>query len=148
LHEKTKLLFVGRLSVQKNIPQLLGSLEGISDQFETHIVGNGALEHDLKLLVKNLRLHNIIFHGRKDGNDLIKLYRESDIFLLPSNREGMPLVLLEAMAMSLPIIATKVTGNRDVVMNNKNGLLVPLNDIVAFRNSLLKIKTDKNCIEK
>jgi glycosyltransferase involved in cell wall biosynthesis len=64
------------------------------------------------------------------------------MFVLPSEREGMPLVILEAMAMGLPVVATDVTGTKDIVANGKNGLLVPFGDVAAFRSALQKIKAD------
>ena len=82
------------------------------------------------------------FHGRVDGADLRELYRNADVFVLPSEREGMPLVLLEALAMGLPIVATDVPGNRELVSSGQNGLLVPLGDAAALRQALLSITTD------
>jgi glycosyltransferase involved in cell wall biosynthesis len=146
--ERPKLLFVGRLGYQKNIPQLLSALKGVSGQFETVLVGSGELETELKSLAKELELKNVTFAGRKDGTELLKFYDDADIFVLSSEREGMPLVLLEAMAMGLPIVATDVTGNRDVVVNGENGLLVPFNDADAFREALLKIKSDKKLYKR
>ena len=60
----------------------------------------------------------------------------------------MPLVLLEAMAMGLPIVATNVTGSRDVVKDGQNGLLIPYDDTFSFRLTLLKIKNSDNLYEK
>ncbi|MFA5750357.1 MAG: glycosyltransferase family 4 protein, partial [Candidatus Shapirobacteria bacterium] len=148
LHKKPRLLFVGRLGLQKNIPQLLRALEGVSEQFETIIVGEGNLEADLKELAKDLNLKNITFTGRADGEKLLNYYKQSDFFVLSSEREGMPLVLLEAIAMGLPIVATDVTGNRDVVENDKNGLLVPLNNVKAFQSALLKISHSEKLYSK
>lgn len=148
MHKKPRLLFVGRLDDQKKVHQLLHALDGISDQFETTLVGNGELELELKNLAKELKLENVTFAGRKDGEDLLDYYREADIFVLSSEREGMPLVLLEAMAMGLPIVATNVTGSRDVVKNQENGLLVPYNDTDAFRKALLQIVSDEKSYQQ
>lgn len=148
LHKKPKLLFVGRLGIQKNIPQLLKALKGVSEQFKTIIVGEGNLESKLKKLTKDLKLKNVSFVGRADGQKLLNYYKKSDIFVLPSEREGMPLVLLEAIAMGLPVVATDVTGNRDVIENNKNGLLVPLNDTKAFQSALLKLSRNEKLYSK
>ena len=144
LHKKPRLLFVGRLDIQKNVQLLLNALDGISEQFETTIVGEGSLSSDLRKMAKSLKLKNIKFVGRKDDKELLNYYKRSDIFVLPSEREGMPLVLLEAMAMGLPIVATNVTGTRDVVKNGKNGYLVPLGNVESFRSALLKITSNKS----
>lgn len=123
LAKKPRLLFVGRLSPQKNITQLLNALDGISEKFETNIVGDGILKQALMQEAEDLNLKNIRFLGRKSGRDLIEIYKNSDIFVLPSEREGMPLVLLEAMAMGLPVVATDVVGIRDLIKDNKLGKL-------------------------
>ncbi|HUC95543.1 MAG TPA: glycosyltransferase family 4 protein [Candidatus Saccharimonadia bacterium] len=147
LPNKPKLLFVGRLSFQKNLQQLLEALNGISEEFSTNIVGEGELGKELKKTAKTLKLKNVEFNGRADGKKLLDYYKRADIFVLPSEREGMPLVLLEAMAMGLPIVATDVVGNKDVVKNNKNGLLVPYDDHLAFQKALLRVKSDTRLYE-
>lgn len=144
MHKKPRLLFVGRLSYQKNLTQLLDALDGISDQFETTIVGDGELKRELKAQARKLRLKNLTFAGFARGKKLRSFYEQADIFVLPSEREGMPLVLLEAMAAGLPIVATRVTGNKDVVKHNKNGLLVPYGNASALRAALLKLGASKS----
>jgi len=147
IHKKPRLLFVGRLNFQKNIQQLLHALDGVSDQFETTIIGDGELGPELKELTNSLGLKNVTFAGRKEGEELLNYYKAADIFVLPSEREGMPLVLLEAMAMGLPVVATNVTGSRDVIKDGENGLLVPYDDADAFREALLKIESDSKSYE-
>jgi glycosyltransferase involved in cell wall biosynthesis len=142
LHSKPRLLFVGRLCVQKNLLLFLRALDGVSEQFETTLVGEGELEAELKQAVGDLRLHNVRFHGRADGAELRELYRNADVFVLPSEREGMPLVLLEALAMALPIVATDIAGSRDVVLHGQNGILAPLGDSSALRQALLRVTGD------
>src|SRR5579885_2487006 len=144
LHKKPRLLFVGRLEKQKNIPQLLHALRGISEKFETFVVGEGSLLSEHKKSAKELGLKDINFVGRADGKKLLNYYKKSDIFVLPSEREGMPLALLEAMAMGLPVVATNVNGNRDVIKNNINGFLVKLHDVHGLRFALLQLRSNKN----
>jgi glycosyltransferase involved in cell wall biosynthesis len=144
LHAKPRLLFVGRLAIQKNLILLLRALNGISHQFETTLVGEGELETELKQAVGEMRLENVRFHGIADGAELRELYRSADVFVLPSEREGMPLVLLEALAMGLPIVATDIPGNRDLVVDGQNGLLVPPEDPVSLRRALLHVTADPN----
>jgi rhamnosyl/mannosyltransferase len=148
IRQKPRLLFVGRLSVQKNIQQLLYALQGVSDQFKTDIVGDGELREELEGLIENLKLVNVTFHGHTTGKKLLKFYEQADIFVLPSEREGMPLVLLEAMAARLPIVATNVTGISDLVLNDENGLLVPYGDFKVLQTALLKLHSDKIVYEK
>ena len=136
---KPRLLFVGRLDIQKNVPLFLRALAGVSGHFETTLVGAGELEGQLKQAAAELQLKNVHFHGRADGSELRELYRNADVFVLPSEYEGMPLVLLEALAMGLPIVATDIPGNRDLVVHGGNGLRVPLGDPPALREALLRV---------
>jgi len=148
LHTVPQLLFVGRLSTQKNVGQLLRALQGISHTVETHIVGDGELRAEHEALAASLQLQNVQFHGRLDGEPLREMYRQADIFVLPSQREGMPLVLLEALAGGLPIVGTDVTGIRDMVAHGENGLLVPLGDDDALRRAIVTAVGDASMYQK
>jgi glycosyltransferase involved in cell wall biosynthesis len=143
-HPKPRLLFVGRFTVQKNLPLLLRALAGVSERFETTLVGDGEAGADLKQLAAGLGLQNVRFYGRADGDELRELYRTADIFVLPSEREGMPLVLLEALAMGLPVVATDIPGIRDVITDGVNGVLVPPHDAAALRTALLSVAADRD----
>jgi glycosyltransferase involved in cell wall biosynthesis len=143
LHSPPRLLFVGRLAVQKNVAMLLHSLEGISERFDTTLVGDGNLKVELREMARTLQLRNVHFHGRADGDELLDLYRQADIFVLPSEREGMPLALLEAMAMALPTVATDIAGTRDVIADQETGILVPLHDSGAMREALVQLSTNE-----
>lgn len=141
------LLFAGRLSPQKNVKQLLRALEGISEDFKTIIVGDGELKPDLVALAQKLTLKNIQFVGRATGKEMQQRYKQADLFVLPSIKEGMPLVLLEALAGGLPVVATNVLGNKDLVKDGDNGLLVPLHDVEALRQALRRVKDNPSLYE-
>ncbi len=142
------ILFAGRLSPQKNVSQLLYALEGVSEKFNTLIVGHGELERDLKSLSSQIKLQNVTFAGLINSKDMLEVYKRSDIFVLPSQEEGMPLVLLEAMAMKMPIIATNVVGSRDVVCDNVNGFLVEYDDPLSLRQALLELCDNPKLYQK
>jgi glycosyltransferase involved in cell wall biosynthesis len=142
LHRKPRLLYVGRLNYQKNLTLLLMVLAQLPN-VSADIVGDGEEFKKLNDLSNQLKLKNITFKGRVDKKDLPKLYNESDIFVLTSVREGMPLVLLEAMASGLPCVVTDVPGSRDLIINNKNGFVVKPNSELDFRLAILKIINDR-----
>jgi glycosyltransferase involved in cell wall biosynthesis len=96
----------------------------------------------LRETADRLRLQNVRFHGRADNAELRGLYQDADVLVLPSEREGMPLVLLEALAVGLPIVATDIPGNRDVVLPGRTGLLVPPSDPAQLRRALLEVTGD------
>jgi glycosyltransferase involved in cell wall biosynthesis len=145
---RPRLLFVGRLSVQKNLPLLLDALEGVSERFDTVLVGSGELEAALRARADRLGLVNVTFAGRADGEALRSSYAEADVFVLPSEREGMPLALLEALAMALPTVATDIPGSRDVVVDGELGTLVGLGDPAALRAALVAVTSDAATYER
>jgi glycosyltransferase involved in cell wall biosynthesis/peptidoglycan/xylan/chitin deacetylase (PgdA/CDA1 family) len=110
-----KLLFVGRLSPQKNVARLLRAMALVEAGVSLRIVGDGVERDALLALADELELSNVEFVGSKAGAELVEEYRSADAFVLSSDREGMPLVVLEAMAASLPVIGTDVMGVADTV---------------------------------
>jgi len=122
------LLFVGRLHSQKNITILIESINIVTNKIPDLtllIVGKGPEESLLKKKVKDLNLtNNIKFLGEIKGKHLIKIYKSSHIFVLPSIYEGQPLTLLEAWAAKLPVIVTNTGDLSFIVKNNENGYLI------------------------
>ena len=88
----------------------------------------------IDLDIKNL----FKFRGKIYNADLIREYKSSNIFILPSLYEGQPLTLLEAWAARLPVIATDVGDNKYFVKNEINGYLVPAKNITALSKAILK----------
>ena len=108
---KLKLLFVGRLSKQKNIPCLLKALTKTRRNVHLDILGAGEEENDIKNIIKSYQLEKkVTLHGRVARSQVMTFYKQSHVLLMPSLYEAQPLVLLEAMAARIPIIGTNVTG--------------------------------------
>ncbi|MDT5058120.1 MAG: hypothetical protein QOF66_6486 [Mycobacterium sp.] len=110
-----RMLFVGRLHAQKNVPRLVEAMTHVSSEVELVIVGDGELRDDIARRIHRLGLTGVRLVGPARGVELVRWYRWADAFVLPSDKEGMPLVLLEAMAAGLAIIATDAPGTREVV---------------------------------
>ena len=149
VNTKVKLLFVGRLVNQKGIDVLLDALYKLDSKnlWSLNIVGDGPLKEILNESVFRLKLeNNVNFLGWKDRNDLPSIYKENDILILPSRDEGMPNVMLEAMASSLPIIGSRVSGMDQVIINNKNGLLVKPGDSDELHYAIKKLINNKDNI--
>lgn len=118
-----RVLYVGRLvSAQKRVERLIEAVPYLKNRAEIDLVGDGEDRRELERLAKNLKLTNVRFHGAKGKQDLINFYKNADVFVLPSDQEGMPLVLLEAMAAGLPIIGSNVIGIKELIKDS--GLLV------------------------
>ncbi|MEU6403057.1 glycosyltransferase family 4 protein [Streptomyces sp. NPDC046985] len=109
------LLYVGRLGAQKNVARLLDALSLTRQDVRLRIVGDGELRGRLEEQARRLGLEHVEFSGGLLGEDLVKAYADADAFVLPSDKEGMPLVVLEAMAAGLPVVATDVPGTRELV---------------------------------
>jgi glycosyltransferase involved in cell wall biosynthesis len=119
--EATRLVFVGRLAVQKNVPRLLGALSRVSAPVELTIVGDGELREELTALAHRLGVP-ARFVGRLSGQPLLDELAKGEVFVSSSDKEGMPLSLMEAMAAGLPVVSTDVGGSRELV--GEAGLLV------------------------
>jgi len=147
-----KILFVGRLHPQKGLKYLIEATNIIKNKLKNvkiYIIGSGETEKELKEMTKNLKIDNIIkFRGKILGEKLIKEYKSSHLFVLPSIFEGQPLTLLEAWAAKLPVLVTNVGDNDKFLVNGKNGWIIPYKNSKILADKLLKIiKIDKNKLE-
>jgi len=120
------ILFVGRLDPIKGLTYLIEAMTSIEDKNKQLIlVGDGEEKDRLEKLVKKLKLEKYVtFIGKVPYGDVFKYMVASDILALSSLSEGLPNVILEAMASGLPIVATRVGGIQDIVKDGENGFLV------------------------
>ncbi len=127
--EKTVLLSVGELNNNKNhivVIEALGRLKNPDIQY--YIAGIGENQEFLEKRIHELGLEQQVFLlGYRD--DINELMRLSDVFVLPSKREGLNVSLMEAMASGLPCIVSNIRGNRDLIKKNMGGYLVKPNSV-------------------
>lgn len=112
-----RLLFVGRLSKQKNIGTLLDAIKVTKRKVHLDIIGDGDESESVKQTIKAHGATNVVLHGRLTREDVMKFYKTCDALIMPSLYEAQPLVLLEAMASGVPIIGTNVIGVEDHIQN-------------------------------
>lgn len=126
---KKYIMYAGRIDREKGLFDLIESAKYICSKrtdISFIIAGNGRDINKLKRKIKKIGLQNrFTFLGQIEKDHIIKLYQSATLFILPSYHEGLPTVLLEAMSCGLPVIATDVRGNRDLISNGVNGFLVP-----------------------
>lgn len=137
--EPLKFLFVGRFAFNKGIRVLLEAVkelntEGYEKKLHFDLVGKGPLFESYK---KKYAASNINFAGFADDNALNKFYRDDDVFVFPTLFEGMPTVVLEAMACSMPVIVTDVGATKELV-NEMNGYIIETKDIASLKSALLR----------
>ncbi len=123
---QTRLLFVGHLQRRKGLEFLLQALAKCQAQnISLDVVGDGPERDSCEQLAARLHLSHVTFHGFKQKDDLPKHYAAADVFVFPSLQEIFGLVMVEAAAAGLPIIASEFAGGAsDVVEHGKNGFLV------------------------
>lgn len=110
-----KVIFVGRLASQKNLPKLIQAISLMKTKVTVNIVGDGEDRQKAEDKALNLGLKNVSFLGKKSGGELIDIYRKANLFVLTSDKEGSPLALLEAMAAGLPIVAPNIDGVNELL---------------------------------
>jgi colanic acid/amylovoran biosynthesis glycosyltransferase len=143
--EKIRLLSVGRLVEMKGREYAIKAIAQIKGKYNIHydIVGDGPLRDDLKKLVTDLGLDDIIqFRGWTDSETLERLYSQAHLFIHPSitssdgNQEGQGVVLLEAQAYGIPVIATRHGAFPDSLLDGQSGFLVPEKDVEALADKI------------
>lgn len=139
-----RVVHVARLNEVKDQPTLLRAARRVADHhpdFHLDIVGDGEERQALERLAAELGLEQVVhFHGFTD--DVSAYLAGADLFALSSVSEGIALTLLEAMAAALPVVATDVGGNREVVRDGETGLLVPASDPTAMADAMIALLED------
>lgn len=145
--EPIRLLFVGRLAGGKDLSPVIASMLIIVKEHsgaKLLIVGDGPLRDRYERLVTELDLSdNVHFIGYVERDALIKHYRSSHIFIFPSCSEGLPKVVMEAMACGKPVIASDIPGVRELVEHGSNGLLVPEETAACWAEHILQLLGDE-----
>jgi len=141
-----QVVYTGRLSREKGVDVLVRAF--MSTDLDAHllIVGSGPLEPELRRAAeRDPRIHVLGFRPRPEA---LKLVRGSDVFVLPSRHEGLSTSLLEAMAMGIPPVATRVGGNVEVVEHGRTGLLVEPDDPAALAEAIRVLIDDPSLAAK
>jgi len=136
---------IGRLVWQKGFEHLIRAAPEVlkkCPEARFLIVGEGPLKNKLILTGEKLNVADrITFTGFR--SDIKEILASIDVLAMPSLLEGLPMVLLEAMAMAKPIVATRIDGITEVLENDKTGLLVPFKNPQAFAEAIIRILKDK-----
>jgi glycosyltransferase involved in cell wall biosynthesis len=137
------ILCVARQYPRKHVADLLRALPAVRRSMpraRAVIAGDGPEHGSLRALAAELALNDaVIFTGALADDELALLYRQADIFCLPSVQEGFGIVFLEAMACGLPVVATLAAAIPEVVPDRRAGLLVPPGDVAALAHALIEL---------
>jgi starch synthase (maltosyl-transferring) len=133
-------LYVGRLDLQKGLPDLLDAAERVIDErsgWHLALAGDGPTRGWLIAQINGRhRLHGRV-HWLGSRDDIPALLKSADVLIHPSLWEGMPNAVLEAMAASRPVIGTAVEGTEDLVVPGQTGWLVPPSNVLALTEAIL-----------
>lgn len=142
-------VFVGRIVGDKGINELVEAFTLLNDKYQnTRLILVGKNETDLDP-VKPITMQRIQENKSIDacgpiyGDDLLKVYMKADCFVMPSYREGFPNTVMEAGAMGLPQIVTDINGSREIIVNGKNGLIVPPRAVKPLYDAMERMINDK-----
>jgi 1,2-diacylglycerol 3-alpha-glucosyltransferase len=140
------LLYVGRLDKEKRIEVILRAMPSIVERVDAQLVvaGPGKLRTDLESLVIDLRMKDrVTFLGRLPEEDIPRLYRAADVFVIGGIAELQSIVTMEAMASGLPVIAANAMALPELVHHGENGFLFPVDDAQALAEAAVAILSNE-----
>lgn len=150
--DSLRIVSVGTLYEVKGHTHLIEAcrmLKQLGVNFHLYLVGDGPLREDLQCQTIDADLSDYVsFLGRCTRDQIAAVLRESDVLVAPSipaadgRREGIPVVLMEAMASGLPVVASRISGIPELVTDEINGLLVPAADPIALANAMSQLAHD------
>jgi colanic acid/amylovoran biosynthesis glycosyltransferase len=145
--EQIKRIFcAARLSPEKGLAFLmhaLGTLHKAGHELELTLAGDGPTREQLKRLAEDLGLSNRVhFPGYLSEEEVIRELQGSDLFVLPSFVEGLPVSAMEAMAIGVPVIATNIAGTSELIEDGKNGILVRPSDTRVLADAIARMIGD------
>jgi len=143
-----RIVFAGRLVEQKNPVHIIRILDAIRElPWQAQLIGDGDLFEAVDHEILRLGLQDrILLTGWMASEGVAEILAQSDILLLPSLSEGIPMVSLQALSKGLAIVASHVGGLSDVVVDGKNGFLHDAHDTVGFVESLRYYLSDRNAL--
>jgi len=152
--EPYSLMTVARITEKKGLSTIYAALKILQDQgiaFNHTLVGDGDDRDDILQLIRQLGLqNNCRWAGAQTHNEVLALFRQSDLFVLGckiaknGDRDGIPNVLVESLAMAVPAVATTVSGVPEILENNTTGLTVPPSDPERMADAILTLLTNES----
>jgi colanic acid/amylovoran biosynthesis glycosyltransferase len=140
------ILSVGRLVPAKGQHQLLDAVDRLAQQgrrVRLHLVGTGPDEASLRERVSIFKDPGVVvFEGPVNQDRIRELYGKADVFCIPSFAEGIPVVLMEAMAMEIPCVTTQIAGIPELIRSEVDGLLVAASDMDGLTEALARMMDD------
>lgn len=137
------ILFVHRLAARKGadmIPNIVSKVVSKIQGVKFIIIGEGPLKSKIEKETTKMKLeNNVLLKGAVPNKDVVKYFAVSDVFIMPSREEGFPRVLIEAMAMGVPFVATDVGGIADILTENQKEYMIPSGNWSLFADKVVEL---------
>jgi glycosyltransferase involved in cell wall biosynthesis len=142
--DRVRITFLGKIGPNKGTQQLIEALAALKhrNNWTATICGNGTVEESRDLAEKLGIAGRTVFPGWVDEPATVEQLRGTDIFVLPSFSEGLPMSILEAFAWGIAVVATPVGSVPEVIEHESNGLIVPVGDVPALTQALQRLIED------
>lgn len=140
--DAVKVLYVGRVSVEKNLPLLVEVWRGVRAAAEAQLVVVGGGPY-LDAMRKALEAHDAVFVGYRFGEELARLYASSDLFVFPSATDTLGQVVMEAQCSGLATLVSDRGGPREMVLDGSTGLVLPADDPRAWIEAIVALVRDE-----
>ena len=141
------VLTVSRLIRHKRVDQIVTSMSRVKQRYPKSvlmIVGDGPEKTKLQDLAEELKLQDmVIFFGTIPKKKVVRLMQKANIFILNSVYEGLPHVIIEAMAAKIPVIATNIPGTDELIQNADTGILIPPDSEESLAEKILELSENK-----
>jgi glycosyltransferase involved in cell wall biosynthesis len=142
-------MFVGRLVEKKGVAVLLEALRGLGDGWSLQIIGDGPLRADLEEMARRgSRPGQVEFLGTMGRESVARAYAAASVAVFPSvpaasgDQDGLPVALMEAMALGCPIVASRLPGIDAAIEHGESGLLVPPGDVAELAAAVRRLLVD------
>lgn len=156
-HDRPSILAVGQLAERKGFPYLVDACKILTDRghiFTCNIVGDGSEKEKINTMISKNGLKDVVnMLGRQPQEKVRQLLAETSIFVLPAiitptgGREGIPVAIMEAMAMRVPVISTKTSGIPELIDDGKEGILIDQKDSQMIADAIEKLITNPELSE-
>jgi glycosyltransferase involved in cell wall biosynthesis len=137
--------FVGRFDPVKRIGDLIEAMQQLPQAYQLHLFGDGPMRGELESKARALGTR-AVFHGMV--KDMSQVYSRLDVLVLPSDAEGMPMVLIEAMSAGVAVVGARSPGIVDVIEHEVTGLLYPPRDVEALAKMIVRASQDPTSLRE
>ncbi|MGJ7917773.1 glycosyltransferase [Massilia sp. LXY-6] len=144
------IAFIGRLTYQKNpliLADIAAALRPLAPQM--HVIGGGEMDVELRDRVSAMQLSDqFVFHGQQHRTSALQIAAACTLLLLPSRWEGHPITVIEAMHMGLPVIASDISGTREIVVQDDTGFLVHADAASDYAAAIRQVLTEPGLAQR